>query len=156
MAEPLRPSGPPPEYPDLNYGSIAKELLNSFEHVVQSEARLARAEVSEIVNDVKKEVSRAAIFGGLAVAGFLPILSFLVIGLGRLLNGNYWLSSLIVGVVMIGIGVGFTLGSVRRIRHHDYSMPHLRDSLQDQRVTIERKIDQVSHDIQDLRRRRSA
>ena len=54
------------------------------------------------------------IFGMIAALSALPIMAFLVIGLGNLLNGNYGLSSAIVGIIFLVFGGGFALRALKK------------------------------------------
>jgi hypothetical protein len=52
-----------------------------------------------------------------AFAGSLALIAFLVIGLGTLLGGNYWLSSLIVGAAGTGVGVMMARSAAADAKH---------------------------------------
>lgn len=105
---------------------VLKELRESFSDVVRSEMKLAQVEFKEVVSDVRNKLTSAAIFSGVAALGILPFLAFCVIGLGALLNGNYWLSALIVSLICFGVGGLVAYRSFRAIKFSNLSLPRTR------------------------------
>jgi hypothetical protein len=86
------------------FGAVARELLDSFRGVVKSELQLAQAELKGSFSVLPGRLGRVALFCGIAALGIPPFLAFLVVGLGRILGDNYWLSALIVSVVFLATG----------------------------------------------------
>lgn len=107
-------------------GAAAKEVATSFRALVRSEMRLALAEARESVQRAGRDSLQIALAAALAALALLPFMAFLIVGLGRILGGNYWLSSLLVGVLFLALSVGLALHALHRIRAFDLSFPHLR------------------------------
>jgi hypothetical protein len=63
---------------------------------------------------IAKESALLALGGSFILLGLLVLIEFAVLALGRLL-GNYWLSSLIVGLALVLIGVAVVLLGRRAI-----------------------------------------
>jgi uncharacterized membrane protein YqjE len=84
-------------------GQLFGRLSEDASRLVQDEVALAKLELRESLDVARREAVQlgvALVMGGLAG---LALTTALVIGLGVLL-GNYWLSALIVGVLLMGIG----------------------------------------------------
>lgn len=130
--------------PSPSMGTIARELAEGLRNLMRSEIYLAKAETKQTVKAVSRQTAMAMGFGVLALLGILPFLAFLVIGLGNLLGGMYWLSSLIVSIVMLTIGGGAAIYSLRNIKKQDFTLPAFRDSLKDERGILNERIQEVS------------
>ncbi|MCM2279186.1 MAG: phage holin family protein [Oligoflexia bacterium] len=137
---------PSPEFPPNEgpYSQIMREIAARFQDVIRSELRLARAESKDTLNRLGRRGAAAAIFAVLAIGGLLPLLAFLVIGLGKLLGGNYWLSSMIVGTVMVVVGGLLARRQLKAISAEERNLPRLRESLRNQRLTVETQLETIA------------
>jgi uncharacterized membrane protein YqjE len=126
-----------------SFSSVAHEVTESIKAVIRSELHLAKAEFKENGSQATRYGVRMAIFGVIAALGIFPLLSFLVIGLGKLLNDNYWLSSLIVSVVLFAVGGAVAYLMLKKIKQVDFKFENTRDSVVTQLKTFERKIYEV-------------
>lgn len=124
--------------------SLAQELNQSVRGVVKSELRLAKAELKENSGHVLRHSLRLAIAVAGIVLGCLSLLAFLVIGLGELLGGRFWLSSLIVALVLAGVGGIAAYFEVLKIKNSDLGLPETRDSVAKNIRTIEGKLRRIS------------
>jgi hypothetical protein len=95
-----------------------------------------------------QHVVLAIVFGVLALLGTMPFLAFLVIGLGKLLGENYWLSSLIISLICIGVGGVFGARYAKKLTQQDFSLPHTRESVQEEREVMKEKLHEVTETIQ--------
>lgn len=129
-----------------SFSSVAHEMSESIKSVIRSELQLAKAELKENGSQAAKYSVKLAIFGFIAALGILPFLSFLVIGLGKLLNENYWLSSLIIAVVFLGVGGSVAYVMFKRIKQVDFRFENTRDSVVTQLKTVDRKL----HEVKDV------
>jgi membrane protein len=107
---------------DRNPARSLLELLRSFAtdaaSLVRQEIALARAELRLTAVRLAGAAGRVAAGAGLAGLGALTLLAGLVVLLGQLI-GSYWLSALIVGVVLL-LGGGWTaFNGIRRVRAID-------------------------------------
>lgn len=120
---------PHEERPRSTFGSLFRDLGASAKNLIRSEVELALAELKENINEVSSLTQRAMFLGVLAAASLIPFFAFLVIGLGELLEGRYWLSSLIVTVVWaLATGVPAYL-AYRRLKDHQLGMPRTKAQL---------------------------
>jgi uncharacterized membrane protein YqjE len=127
--EPLEPpSGEgvsiPPEGPQPSLGALFRQLAEESRTLVQQEVALAKADLAESVRALAKGAVLIGIGSGMLVVGLLVLVAFLVVGLGRLLGGEYWLSALIVGGGFALIG-GITLLIGRRGLSRDKLKPEI-------------------------------
>lgn len=88
---------------ERSLGELLGDLARETGDLVRQEVQLAKAEMSENISNVTKNIGFLAIGGALAYAGLLAIVAALIIGLGQL-GLSWWLSALIVGLVVAGIG----------------------------------------------------
>ena len=84
-------------------GQLFSRLSEDASRLVQDEIALAKLELRESLDVAKREAVQLGIALVMAGLAGLALTTALVVGLGVLL-GNYWLSALIVGVVLMAIG----------------------------------------------------
>lgn len=123
---------------NTTYASIMKEVVVSAKDLVQSEVQLVIAELKLISKNVAQHTTQGLIFGSLVLLSVLPFIAFLVIGLGELLDERYWLSSLIVSVVMAAIGGPLAYRAFKKIKDHDLHMPHTQSVINKDKATVQR------------------
>src|SRR4051812_9583872 len=104
---------------------IIRDIRNVLMQAVRSEIKLARLEFLNAFVDVRKSAITFAIGTSAAILGILPLMAFLVIGLGALI-GNYWLSALIWTVVFMGVGGAVAYLSMKRMKVDNLALPHSR------------------------------
>jgi hypothetical protein len=83
-------------------GELFAELTREMTTLVRQEVRLAGTEVSQKVTGVGRHIGVLAAGGLIAYAGFLAIIAAIVMLLANVIA--WWLSALIVGLVVAGIG----------------------------------------------------
>lgn len=131
--------------PDINpenESGVLKDILSSFYGLVRSEIRLAKTEIAQHGRDIAGRGMSGAVSIGMIFFGAQALVAFLVLGLGHLLGDRFWLSALIVGVAMAGLGGLLLQGSLRKIRG-EADVPELKSSLQEDREFLGTKV----HDI---------
>jgi hypothetical protein len=83
-------------------GELFSELANETTTLVRQEIQLVRTEMTQKATQAGKDVGMIGAGGALAYAGLLALIAALIIGLGELIP--LWLSALIVGLVVVGVG----------------------------------------------------
>ncbi len=131
-----------------SYGEIINEVLDSTKDVIRSEINLFASEFKSFLPNFKKHISQAAIFGAVLALSVLPFLAFLVIGLGELLDGRYWLSSLIVSVVCAAFGFPLCKSALAKIALEDFKFTQTKESLNEALKTTKEKVEVVKHAAQ--------
>lgn len=113
MAHPLDPDEVSERRPvakeDRSLGELFSELTRETTMLVRQEVDLAKTEMSHKAAEVGKDVGFLAAGGAILYAGLLALIAALIIGLGQV-GVTWWLSALIVGLVVAGIG-GFLVWS---------------------------------------------
>jgi len=103
----IKPPAGPQEARDPRERSLfdlVRELANQSSDLVRQEIALARAEIRQNLKNLAKHAGQVAIGGGVALVGALVFVVFLIVGLGVLLGGVYWLSTLLVALLLLGGG----------------------------------------------------
>lgn len=126
-------------------GSSLREVGNSVKDLLQSEVNLAKTEMREASQSFGRHSAQAAIFGGLLAVSVLPFLAFLVVGLGRVMNGNYWLSSLIVAVICAAVGGSFAYRAYQKMKQDPISLPRSRESLERSKDVVTDRVKELQN-----------
>lgn len=101
---PTRGTNPPPE---RSLGELFSELAEDMTTLVRKEVQLARTETMEKISTATRSIVMMVVGGLLAYAGLVALVIAAAIALGALMP--YWLSSLIVGLVVIAVGAGILM-----------------------------------------------
>ncbi len=88
---------------ERSLGELFGELAKETSTLVRQEVTLAKTEITAKVTKVGKDVGFLVVGGAVLYAGFLVLLSAVVIILGQL-GLPWWLAALLVGLVVAGIG----------------------------------------------------
>jgi hypothetical protein len=87
---------------DRSLGELFGELTRDISALARQEIQLAKVEMSQKATEAGKNVGFLAVGGAIAYAGFLAILAAIVIILAAVMP--WWLSALVVGLVVAGVG----------------------------------------------------
>jgi len=87
---------------ERSLGELFAELARETSTLVRQEVDLAKTEMTQKASQVGKDAGLIGAGGAVAYAGFLAIIAAFILGLGELIP--LWLSALIVGLVVAGIG----------------------------------------------------
>lgn len=113
----------------VSYGEALAEVIDCSKDVIRSEINLFTTEFKSFLPAFTKNASQAIIFGYLLAISIIPFLAFLIIGLGEILEGRYWLSSLIVSIVCAAIGAPLYFRAFNKIKTEDFKFTQTRSSL---------------------------
>lgn len=83
-------------------GELFSELSQEASSLIRQEVQLAKAEVTRTATKVGKEVAFMAAGGFVAYGGFLALIAAAILGVGEFLP--LWLSALLIGVIVAGVG----------------------------------------------------
>lgn len=87
---------------ERSLGELFSDLSRQTSVLVRQEVALAKTEMSQTAREVGKNVAILAVGGAVVYAGALAILVAIIILLAELMP--WWLSALIVGIVVAAIG----------------------------------------------------
>jgi hypothetical protein len=88
------------EEPSL--GELFADLTREMTTLVRQEVQLATTEISQKTSAIGKNVAFLAIGGAIAYAGLLAVIAAIIMIIASFIP--WWLSALIVGVAVAGIG----------------------------------------------------
>ncbi|MQA91192.1 MAG: YihY family inner membrane protein [Gemmatimonas sp.] len=100
---------------DRSLAALLRELAGDIAGLIRQEMALARVEIRERLREATKHAGQLAVGVSVAAAGLLVLVAFLVVGLGMLLGGMYWLSTLIVAATFLLGGAGMAIVAARRL-----------------------------------------
>jgi protein-S-isoprenylcysteine O-methyltransferase Ste14 len=84
-------------------GDLVSNLTQDMSRLIRLELQLAQAELTQTATKAGKQLAYIAVGGAIAYAGFLAILAGMIVLLAFVVP--LWVSALIVGVVIAGIGL---------------------------------------------------
>ncbi|MDP9368268.1 MAG: phage holin family protein [Chloroflexota bacterium] len=117
---------------DRSLGDLFAELTHETSTLVRQEVELARVELSQKVSRVGRDAASLAVGGALAYAGLLAIVAAVILGLGEA-GLPWWLSALLVGVVIGGIGYVFVDRARSAIKEADLAPRRTAETLKENR-----------------------
>lgn len=100
-------------------GDMVRKLGSDATTLIRQELRLARTELKQTAREVARDAGLVAVGGGVAAVGGLLLVAFMVLLLGQLLGNRYWLSALLVGLLLAIGGGWLSYGSLARLRRRD-------------------------------------
>ncbi len=106
-----------PSSNDRSLGELFAELSQETSTLVRQEVQLAKTELSETATQVGKDIGFLAVGGAVAYAGGLVLLAALTALLALVLP--VWLSALIIGVVIAGIGAFLVRKGLHELKRID-------------------------------------
>ena len=140
-----RPAGGTPS--DASLGELLKRLTSDTADLVRHEAALAKAELRETGSALAADGAKVGAAVGLALAGALSLTAFLVIALGNLLDGAYWLSALIVGVVMLGVCAFLAKNAVNDVKRRGLAPRQTIATLREDKAWAKQEARELKHDL---------
>jgi hypothetical protein len=96
-------------------GELFSALASDTGTLVRQEVELAKTEMTQKATRVGKDIGFLVAGGAVAYAGFLGILAAIAVGLGQL-GVPWWLATLLVGVVVAGIGGFLVMRGISALR----------------------------------------
>lgn len=103
---------------DRSLGELFGDLARDTGLLVRQEVELAKAELTRSATRVGKDIGFLVAGGAVAYAGFLGILAAIAVGLGQL-GVPWWLATLLVGLVVAGVGGLLVQRGLAALRRED-------------------------------------
>jgi len=88
---------------DSSIGELFADLTRDMSTLVRQEVQLAKTEVTQKATRVGKDVAYMAVGGAIAYAGFLALVAAVIVILG-MVGVPWWLSALLVGLIVAAVG----------------------------------------------------
>ena len=89
---------------ERSLGDLFTGLTTDLSTLLRQEVQLAKVETMENVSHAMQSIILLVAGGLIAYAGLLALIAAFVAGVAVLFSFSIWLSSLIVGVIVLGIG----------------------------------------------------
>ncbi|MDQ6618307.1 MAG: phage holin family protein [Pseudomonadota bacterium] len=102
---------------ERSIGELFSQLANDTTTLVRQEVQLAKVELGQKASQVGTQVGLIGLGGAVAYAGVLAIVAAVILLLGQ--HMPYWVSALLVGVVVTGIGYWMTQQHLNALKHLD-------------------------------------
>ena len=134
---------------DAPLGTLLKQLTGDTAELLRQELALAKSEMRETGTRLLRDAAKVGIAVGLTLMGGLALTTSLIVGLGVLLSGNYWLSALIVGVVAFGAGYSMVQSAARDLSERGLAPKEAIASLKADQRWASRELQDLKHDITD-------
>lgn len=115
---------------DRSLGELFSELSNETTTLVRQEIALAKTEMTEKATEAGKNVGFLVAGGAVAYAGLLTLIATLVIVLGQI-GVPWWLSALIVGIAVTGIGYVLVQRGLSNLKNLDPKPARTVETLQE-------------------------
>jgi uncharacterized membrane protein YqjE len=128
-------------------GELFKRLGTDTGTLIRAEATLAKAEARETAARLARDAAKVGVAAALALVGVIALSAFLIIGLGMLLGGAWWLSALIVGAVTLGIGAMLVGNAVRDLKTHSLGPQQTIETLKEDKDWAARQMKELKHDL---------
>ncbi len=132
---------------DASLGELLKRLTGDSADLVRHEVALAKAELRETGSMLAADGAKVGAAVGLALAGALALTAFLVIALGNLFDGRYWLSSLLVGAVLLGVGALLAKNAVNDVKRRGLAPRQTLATLREDKAWAGREARELKHDL---------
>jgi len=115
---------------ERSLGELFGDLARDMGTLVSQEITLARTEMTAKASRVGKDIAFLAVGGMIAYAGLLAIIAAAILLLGS--NGvPWWLSALIVGLVVAGIGYFLVQRGLSALKREDLTPRQTIESLKE-------------------------
>ena len=124
---------------DRSIGELFGDLMQQTGMLVRQEMKLATTELSDKASRVGKDIGALAVGGAVAYAGFLAVLAAIIIGLGQL-GLPWWLSALIVGVVVAAIGGMMVQKGLTALKHQNMAPQQTIATLKEDQAWVKEQI----------------
>lgn len=128
-------------------GELLKRLTGDTAELVRQEAALAKAELREAGSVLAADGAKIGVAVGLALAGVLSLTAFLVLALGRLLDGAFWLSALLVGLALLAVGGVLARNAIQDVKRRGLAPRRTIATLRDDQAWAAREARDLRHDL---------
>jgi hypothetical protein len=132
---------------ERSLGELFRDLTTETSELVTKEIALVKAEARQTGATLARDGARVGTAIGLAFTGVLALTAFLIAGLGDLLNGRYWLSALIIGVLFLAIGGGLVKSAISDIKRRGQELKNAVDTVKDTGNWAKQEARQVKQEL---------
>lgn len=123
---------------ERSLGELFSELTRETRTLVRQEIDLARTEITDRASKAGKNIGYVAAGGFVAYAGLIVLLMGISYLLAVVLP--LWLATVIVGVVVIGVGYAFLQKGLDGLKKTDFRLARTQETLQEDKRWIKEQI----------------
>src|SRR5688572_18754079 len=105
---------------ERSLGELFGDLARDMGTLVSQELALARTELTEKATRVGKDIAMLAVGGLVAYAGLLAIIAAVIVLIADR-GVPLWISALVVGLAVAGIGYLLAQRGISALRHEDFA-----------------------------------
>ena len=124
--------------PDVGIPDLIRRLTDDSKRLANDEVRLAKMELSESVQSSARGALWLAVAFGAGVIAMVALTIGLAALIGRMVNFNYWLGALVVGLVELGIAYVLVKRGMKQFTKPSYTFEATRESLKDTTTFVAR------------------
>jgi hypothetical protein len=135
MAINVNTSMPPPNSETM--AGLLRRLVDDLSILVRKELALAKAEVTQAVDEAKAGVAGIAVGGAVLYAGFLTVLAALVMLLARVMPA--WGAALLVGAVTVIAGYAMVQAARKKFSPTNLKPELTKESLRRDKEVLQRR-----------------
>ena len=122
-------------------GDLLKRIGQDAGTLVKQEITLAKLELRESVKGLAKDAGKLGAAAGLGLFGAFAFLAFVIVGLGDLID-NYWLSALIVAVLLLGAAAVLAKGAMNHMKKNSLAPQETVQTLKEDQRWAQREAQQ--------------
>jgi uncharacterized membrane protein YqjE len=123
---------------DRSLGELFADLSRQTSQLIHQEVTLAKTEMTDKATRVGKNLGFVAAGGVIVYAGFLALLATIIILLAKVMA--WWLSALIVGVVVVAIGAILVNMGLQTLKRTELAPHETIDSLKEDKQWMKEQI----------------
>ena len=120
-------------------GDLIRRFGQDAGTLIKQEITLAKLELRESVKGLAKDAGKLGAAAGLGLFGAFAFLAFVIIGLGDLIN-NYWLSALIVAVLLLGAAAVMAKGALASMKKNNLAPQETVQTLKEDQRWAKREV----------------
>jgi len=128
-------------------GELFRQLTEDATRLIKQEVALGKAELRQTASALASDATRLAVAAVLAILGALAATAFLIIGLGILI-GSFWLSALLVALILLATAALIGKRAVDDMRERDLAPTETIETLQEDAEWARREARAVKRDWQ--------
>lgn len=118
--------------PKVSILQSTQDLIFALRDLGRNEIKLVQAEFHSTLRQASRDTLFIAFGFFIAALSLFPFLAFLVIGLGILLEEQYWLSALLVSAFFALFASAFSMHYWAKLKSQDLTLPRSRNNIQNQ------------------------
>lgn len=131
---------------EVPIGELFKKFGQDASTLVRQEITLAKLELRESAKGLAQDAGKLGAAAGLGLLGALALVAFVIVGLGDLID-NYWLSSLIVAVLLLGAAAMLAKGALQHMKRNSLAPRETVQTLREDQRWAKREVQSLKQSM---------